>query len=276
MPQSYQYIIIGAGSAGCVLANRLSADPDNDVLLLEAGGKDRHPLIHIPGGCGHLHRSSVDWGFFTEPQKHLFNRRIYLPRGMTLGGCSSTNYMVYVRGNAQDYDDWAALGNKGWSYEEVLPYFKKSEHNVDFHSRFHGQGGELNVELAKGFETPYKSAFIDACIEQGFQKNQDYNGQLQDGVGPFQHTIKGGRRHSTAVAFLHPVKARKNLDLRTDFLVERIVIKDNKAIAVEGYDVSGQKHRIACRGDHCICRNFQLTTNTNAEWHRRSGSTSAI
>jgi choline dehydrogenase len=159
---NYDFIIIGAGSAGCVLANRLSENPNNKVLLLEAGGPDKKMEIHIPAGYAKLHRSNVDWGFSTEPQKHVLDRKIYLPRGKTLGGSSSTNAMAYVRGNKEDYNDWAKLGNKGWGYDDILPYFKKSEHNEQITNKYHGNDGLLNVTFAKGFDTPFSDAFVQA------------------------------------------------------------------------------------------------------------------
>ena len=157
--QVYDYIVVGAGPAGSVLANRLSADPRHKVLLLEAGGPDKKMEIGIPAAYGNLHRTEVDWGFSTEPQENVLNRRIYLPRGKTLGGCSSTNAMAYVRGNKADYDEWAALGNRGWSYEDVLPYFIKSEHNENIANAYHGQSGPLHVGFAKYFQTPFARAF---------------------------------------------------------------------------------------------------------------------
>ena len=247
MQQEFDYIIIGAGSAGCVLANRLSADSNNQVLLIEAGKKDTYPLIHIPGSCGNLHRSKVDWGFETAPQKDILNRKIYLPRGKTLGGCSSTNYMAYVRGNKADYDHWAALGNEGWNYEKVLPYFKKSEDHQDIQNEFHGQGGPLNVEFSKKFKTPYSKAFIEACQEVGFKTNDDYNGAVQAGVGYFQHTIKNGKRHSTATAFLNPIKHRKNLTIKTATLVEKVLIEEDKAIGVQVKKKATRRERFTCR-----------------------------
>ena len=229
----YDYIIIGAGSAGCVLANRLSADPNNKVLLVEAGGPDKNMFIHIPAGCPKLHKTEVDWGFETEPQEHVANRQIYLPRGKTLGGCSSTNYMAYVRGNKEDYNDWEKLGNKGWSYEEVLPYFKKSEHNEDITNDYHQQGGELNVGHSKLFSTPYSKIFIEACKEIGFEENKDYNGAKQEGVGKFQNTIKEGKRNSAAVAFLNPIKNRKNLTILTHTLTKKVIVESGEATGVE-------------------------------------------
>lgn len=230
---SYDYIIIGAGSAGCVLANRLSEDPSRTVLLLEAGGPDKKMEIRIPAGYGKLHRTEVDWGFWTEPQVHALNRRIYLPRGKTLGGCSSTNAMAYVRGNREDYNDWAAMGNTGWGYDDILPYFLKSEHNEDLSNAYHGQHGELNVGFAKGHQTPFAGAFVEACMEKGIQYNNDYNGARQEGAGRFQFTIKNGRRHSAADAFLRPAMTRRNLTVLTNAQVQKIILKNDRATGVE-------------------------------------------
>ena len=229
----FDYIIIGAGSAGCVLANRLSANPVNKVLLLEAGGPDKKMEIAIPAAYGNLHRSEVDWGFLTEPQKHINNRKVYLPRGKTLGGSSSTNAMVYVRGNPADYDEWASLGNKGWAYKDVLPYFKKSECNEDIANEYHGKDGELNVTYSKYFQTPFARAFVDACRETGIPENDDYNGAKQEGAGLFQFTIKGGKRHSTSTAFLKPVLSRSNLTVITHAMAKQILIEGVRAAGVE-------------------------------------------
>ncbi|MBB2147044.1 choline dehydrogenase [Pedobacter sp. LMG 31464] len=231
---TYDYIIIGAGSAGCVLANRLSANSSNKVLLIEAGGKDKKLEIHIPGGYSKLHKSNVDWGgYWTEPQEHALGRKIYLPRGKVLGGCSSTNAMAYVRGDKHDYNDWAALGNKGWSYDEVLPYFKKSEHNEDIHNTYHGQNGELNVSFAKQFKTPFATAFVNACQEVGFAKNDDYNGENIEGAGFFQFNIKNGKRNSAAVVFLKPALSRSNLTVLTHTHTKKVIVKNGKAIGIE-------------------------------------------
>lgn len=236
MTKEYDYIIAGAGSAGCLLANRLSASGQYSVLLIEAGGRDRHPNIHIPGAYTKLHKSSVDWGLWTEPQEHVLNRRIYLPRGKTLGGSSSTNAMAYVRGNKADYDDWAKLGNEGWSYEDVLPYFIRSEHNEQIHlldKGYHGTNGELNVTYAKYFKTPLAEAFIEAAVKCGLPERGDYNGALQNATGPFQFNIKNGRRHSAAQAFLKGAEKRKNLTVITSARVVRILISDDQATGVE-------------------------------------------
>lgn len=232
----FDYIIVGAGSAGCVLANRLSADPAISVLLLEAGGPDRKLEIHVPAAYSKLNRTAVDWAYWTEPQEHIDGRRLYLPRGKTLGGSSSTNAMAYVRGNRADYDAWATQENAGWDYETILPYFKRSECNEQLNeldAHFHGSAGPLNVTYATRFRTPLAKAFVEACTEHGIPENQDINGARQEGAGFLQFTIKRGRRHSTAAAFLKPVLNRPNLTVRTQAHTQRIVIKNGRAVGVE-------------------------------------------
>lgn len=229
---TFDYIIIGAGSAGCVLANRLSAHPQNKVLLVEAGKRDSFPLIAIPGGYAMLNRTSVDWGFQSVPQVHVDNRSIYLPRGKTWGGSSSTNAMAYVRGNRADYDEWASLGNEGWSYEEVLPFFIRSEHNEQYGAPYHGQNGELNVTYVKQHQ-PLARDFVKACSEAGIPEVKDYNGETQLGASLLQFTIRNNTRHSTAAAFLKPVLHRKNLTVISNTLVNKILVNGKRAIGIE-------------------------------------------
>ena len=247
---TFDYIIIGAGSAGCVIANRLSADPTNSVLLLEAGGPDTKMEIQIPAAYTKLHGSSVDWGFWTEPQLALNGRRMYQPRGKTLGGCSSTNAMAYVRGNRFDYDEWAALGNAGWGYDDVLPYFIRSEHNEQYDqldSRYHGNSGPLNVTYATRFQTPLAGAFVDSCIETGIPANTDYNGAEQGGAGLFQFTIKDGRRHSAATAFLKPALNRPNLNVITRAHTTQILLQQDRAVGVEFITGKNQTQQATAR-----------------------------
>jgi len=255
--KNYDYIIIGAGSAGCVLANRLSKNGKYQVLLLEAGGPDTNFNIHIPGAYTKVHKSKDDWGFWTEPQENILNRKIYLPRGKTLGGCSSTNAMAYVRGNRADYDGWAAMGNKGWSFEEVLPYFKRSEHHeqaTEMDEGYHGAEGELNVTLPTKFKTPFVDAFVESCTKIGIPANSDYNGAQQAGAGVTQNTIKDGKRCSGAVAFLKPVLNRPNLQAITHAHVTKIILEGTKAVAVEyvkgkkKYQVQANKEIILSAG----------------------------
>jgi choline dehydrogenase-like flavoprotein len=231
-PVTFDYVIVGAGSAGCVLANRLSADPARSVCLIEAGPPDRSPLIHIPAGIlGLLPNRKFNWAYQTEPQPGLGGRRGYQPRGRTLGGSSSINAMVYMRGHRSDYDDWAALGNPGWSYDDVLPVFRRSEDQARGANHYHGVGGELAVaDLASPVEASH--AFVAAARRFGLDANDDFNGEQQDGAGLYQVTQRRGRRCSAAVAFLLPALARTNLTVLTGHRVARLRFEGRRATGV--------------------------------------------
>jgi choline dehydrogenase-like flavoprotein len=268
--KSYDFIILGAGSAGCVLANRLSANPNFNVCLIEAGSKDSDLRLHVPLGFAFLGKESkYSWNYNTEPQKEFEkvtltepatsiidstggvhqiepeseeHRRGYQPRGKTLGGSSSINAMLYVRGHKWDYDHWAELGNDGWSYDEVLPYFKKAEHNEVFDNNFHGQGGPLNVSQIR-----HKNKSVDDFVKTGssvFGFNEDFNGNDQEGIGYYQTTQKDGKRCSTAKAYLIPALERENLTVLTDTHVDKININNNKADGVACIDQEGNSFTI--------------------------------
>jgi len=228
----FDYIVVGAGSAGCVLANRLTADRRYSVLLLEAGPKDTHPWIHIPLGYGRLFKEkSVNWMYQTEPEPGLNGRNVFQPRGKVLGGSSSINGLLYVRGQHEDYDRWRQRGNIGWGFDDVLPYFKKAEDQTRGGDDFHGAGGPLPVSEL-GHPDPLSAAFVDAAAQVGIPRNSDFNGATQEGAGFFQTTTKGGRRASTAVAYLRPAKARSNLHVETSALAEKILFEGRRAVAV--------------------------------------------
>ena len=226
---SYDYVIVGAGSAGCVLAARLSEDPDVRVCLVEAGPADGADEIHLPAGVLAVGQSKYDWAFISDPEPGLAGRQRYLPRGRTLGGSSSTNAMVYIRGNRADYDGWAAMGHHGWGWQDVLPYFIRAEDNERGASELHGAGGPLSVIEGR---SRYRTceAFIEAGQQAGLPLNHDFNGPEQDGVGWYQVTQRGGLRCSAAVAYLHPVLERPNLTLETGAHVTRLLLEGMRAV----------------------------------------------
>ena len=229
----FDYIIVGAGSAGCVLANRLSADGKHSVLLLEAGPKDSNLWIHVPLGYGKLFKDkTVNWMYQTEPEPGLDGRTIFQPRGKVLGGSSSINGLLYVRGQHEDYDRWRQHGNGGWGYDDVLPYFKKAENQARGADEFHGVGGPLPVSDSRHGD-PLSDAFIAAAAETGIPVNKDFNGASQEGAGWFQTTTRNGKRASTAVAYLRPAKGRKNLHVETTALAQRILFEGRRAAGVE-------------------------------------------
>jgi choline dehydrogenase len=242
----FDYIIVGAGSAGCVLANRLTEDPDVTVLLLEAGPTDKSMWIDIPVGFSKLlQNSNYNWQFETEPEDNVNGRTIPIPRGKTLGGSSSINGMLYVRGQPLDFDTWAQLGNRGWSYESILPYFKRSERYEGEGSDARGRDGLLNVaDMIERHEMC--DAFIDAAQGMGYARNPDYNSGNQEGFGYYQVTQVGGKRHSTARAFLDPARERPNLEIITGALASRVIIERKKAVGV-AYSAHGDRTEARAR-----------------------------
>lgn len=229
---TYTYIVVGAGAAGCVVANRLSEDPTHRVLLLEAGGRDWNPLIHIPVGFTKLTSPDVNWGFSTAPQAQMNNREMWYPQGRTLGGSTSINAMIYIRGHALDYEQWAALGNQRWDYESVLPYFRKSENNTRLNDHFHGNGGDMNV-TQQVQHNPLSKAFVRSCQELGLPFNADVNGASQDGVTFYDVTQRNVKRESSATAFLRPAMKRPNLTVITRAQTTKVIVKDGRAVGVE-------------------------------------------
>jgi choline dehydrogenase-like flavoprotein len=250
----YDYVIVGAGSAGCVLAARLGEDRDVRVAVIEAGPPDSEPVIHMPLAFRQLWDSRFDWGLWSEAEPGLADRRDLLPRGRVLGGSSSLNSMIYIRGNRADYDGWAATGLAGWGYEDVLPYFRRAEDNERGESYYHhGVGGPLSVSDGRS-RHPLVGACIEAAVDAGIAPNDDHNGATQEGAGWFQVTQRHGRRCSTAVAYLHPAAERGNVEVLTDALATRIVFDGERAAGVEILrnnelqTVRAEREMIVCAG----------------------------
>ncbi len=251
--REFDYVIVGAGSAGCVLANRLSADPQVKVLLIEAGGKDNSVLIRMPAGVGALisQKSAFNWWFETEGQTNLKNRKLYWPRGKVLGGSSSINGMIYIRGHARDYDQWRQLGIDGWSFADVLPYFKRSEANENGNDKFHGHEGPLHVSNGRS-HLPLFKAFIDAGKQAGHPHTDDFNGFQQEGFGPYQLTVRDGERWSAAAAYLRPVLGRANLTVEINAHTTRLTFEGKRATGVE-FVQARQHHKIRASREVILC-----------------------
>ena len=246
------FIVVGAGSAGCAIAARLSEDPATRVLLIEAGGEDNHRWIHIPLGFGKTFADpAVNWCYETEPDAGAAGRSIFWPRGKVLGGSSSINGMVYIRGQAEDFDHWRQLGNAGWSYEDVLPYFKRSEHQTRGADAWHGSGGPLCVSDVPD-RHPICTAFIEAAMAVGLPRNDDFNGARQEGVGWHQTTTRQGRRCSTAVGYLRPAMTRPNLQVLTQALTEKILFEGRRATGVQ-FRRAGERVAARARREIILC-----------------------
>jgi choline dehydrogenase len=248
----YDYVIVGAGSAGCVLAARLSEDPDTSVLLLEAGPPDTNQNIHVPLGYLQLARTEVDWDYDTAPEPNCRGRRIGLPRGKVLGGSSSVNAMIYIRGNRRDYEEW---GVPGWGWEDLFPYFLRAEDNERGASEWHGAGGPLPVSDQRSGNT-ISPAFVEAGVEAGLARNEDFNGAGQEGVGLYQVTQRGGMRASAAVAYLHPAMERPNLTVMPYMHVNRVLFEGERAVGVEAsrlgepQELRAERETILCGGTY--------------------------
>jgi choline dehydrogenase/4-pyridoxate dehydrogenase len=249
---SYDYVIVGAGSAGCTLANRLTADSRARVLLIEAGGWDRHPLLKLPLGWGRVLLGRLyDWGYDTDPEPNMAGRRIEVARGKVIGGSSSINAMAYVRGNRADYDRWASRGLPAWSYDDVLPYFRKQESWEGGAGDYRGGDGPLATRKAR-YQDPLVDAYLAAAADAGYPFNEDYNGASQDGFARMQLTVRGGHRESAATAYLHPVLSRNNLTVQTHALVSRILFDGSRATGVE-YVQNGERRFVEAEREVILC-----------------------
>lgn len=252
MDQTYDYIIIGAGSAGCVLANRLSADPATRVLVLEFGGSDKSVFIQMPTALSiPMNGTKYNWRYFTDPEPGLDGRRVHCPRGKVLGGSSSINGLVYMRGHARDFDEWESLGARGWNYANVLPYFQRAEAWKDGPDQWRGGEGPLATNAGNQMKNPLYRAFVEAGHEAGYETTDDPNGHLQEGFGPMHMTVKDGRRWSTANAYLKPAMSRPNLNVLTHAMTRRVILQGKRATGVE-FDHAGARHTAHARREVLI------------------------
>lgn len=257
--ETFDYIVAGGGSGGCTVASRL-VEAGCSVLLLEAGPRDNHPFIHIPGTFIRVHGTRRTWMYRTDAQAHVNGREVFIPQGRTLGGGSSVNAMIYIRGQQQDYDEWAAAGAKGWSWDDVLPVFRRAEGNRRLGAPLHGTDGPLKVSDGT-HRHPLSVAFVSAAMEAGVPYTQDFNGAAQEGVGYYQTTTDAGRRCSAAVAYLGRVRGRRNLSVRTGMEVERLVFEGRRAVGVIARADDGSRHEFRCREEIVLSAGALATPN---------------